>query len=172
MKEREKAGKKAAKDRAYAMFWSRTGLDQQQWRYFRALAELYFSRSLVFGAPDARYGDGRPVYERTGPEREQWTLVGVACPDPCRLRAWAEELPLLVPSHEDLAVLAGRAWAPFQVYVLDPDTGAMDQERVPPSRRPPSTRSGSSGRSRLLQHHPVAGLWRTWAMPQNGVSPR
>ncbi|TVL90256.1 competence protein CoiA family protein [Streptomyces sp. SAJ15] len=129
VKEREKAVKR----QAYAAFWDRTGLDQRQWRYFRALADLYFGRSLVFGAPDSRYGDGRPVYERSGPEGEQWTLVGVACPDPCRLRAWAEELSLLVPSHADLDVLAGRAWAPFQVYVFDPDTGAMDQERVLPS---------------------------------------
>jgi competence protein CoiA len=132
-KEREQAEKKAAKDRAYAAFWSRTGLDHKQWRYFRAIAELHFDRNLAFGVPDPRYGDGRPVYELTGPEDEQWTLVGVACPDPCRLRAWAEELALLVPSHGDLAILASRAWAPFQVYVFNPDTGAMDQERVMPA---------------------------------------
>ncbi|MFF8309931.1 competence protein CoiA family protein [Streptomyces lydicus] len=128
-----KARDKARKKAAYAAFWSRTGLDQQQWRYFRALAELFFSRALVFGAPDSRYGDGRPVYERNGSEGERWTLVAVACPDPRQLRAWAEELPLLVPSHADLAVLAGRAWAPFQVYVFDPETGVMDRERVLPA---------------------------------------
>ncbi|MFI0221498.1 hypothetical protein [Streptomyces lydicus] len=133
VKEREKARKKKAKARAYDLFWERTGLDQQQWRYFRALAELYFSRSLVFGAPDSRYGDGRPVYERSGPEGEQWSLVGVACPDPCQLRDCAEELALLVHCHEYLEVLANRAWAPFQIYVLDPDIGAMYQERVLPS---------------------------------------
>ncbi|MER7150187.1 competence protein CoiA family protein [Streptomyces lydicus] len=133
VKEREKARKKQAKARAYDLFWDRTGLDQQQWRYFRALAELYFSRSLVFGAPDSRYGDGRPVYERSGPEGEQWTLVGVACPDPRQLRDWAEELALLVHCHEYLEVLANRAWAPFQIYVLDPAVGAMYQERVLPS---------------------------------------
>lgn len=132
-REGEKARKKAAKDRAYKQFWGRTGLDRQAWRYFRAMAESYFDLDLVFGAPDARYGDGRPVYERGGPDGEDWTLVGVACPDPCRLRAWAEELALLVPSHADLDDLAGRAWAPFQVYVLDPYTGEMDQERVLPT---------------------------------------
>lgn len=133
IEEEEKARKKAAKDRAYAAFWSRTGLNQQQWRYFRAIAELFFGRDLVFGAPDVRYGDGRPVYERSGLVGEQWTLVGVACPDLRRLRAWAEEVPLLVPSHGELDALAGRAWAPFQVYVFNPDTGEMDQERVLPA---------------------------------------
>ncbi|GAB2456415.1 hypothetical protein GCM10027162_60880 [Streptomyces incanus] len=137
IEEKEKARKKAAKDRAYAAFWSRTGLDQRQWKYFRAIAELFFDRSLVFGAPDSRYGDGRPVYERSGPDGKQWTLVGVACPDPRRLRAWAEELALLVPSHRELDTLAGRAWAPFQVYVLNPDTGEMDQERVLPATATP-----------------------------------
>ncbi|MEV6289422.1 competence protein CoiA family protein [Streptomyces sp. NPDC051896] len=133
IEEKERARKKAAKDRAYSAFWSRTGLNQQQWRYFQAIAELYFDRDLVFGAPDSRYGDGRPVYERNGPDDKQWTLVGVACPDPRRLRAWAEELPLLVPSHSELDTLTGRAWAPFQVYVFNPDTGEMDQERVLPA---------------------------------------
>ncbi|SBT93996.1 competence protein CoiA [Streptomyces sp. DI166] len=133
VEEREKARKKAAKDRAYAAFWSRTGLNQQQWKYFRAIAELFFDRDLVFGAPDSRYGDGRPVYERSGPDGRQWTLVGVACPDPGRLRAWAEDVALLVTSPSDLDTLAGRAWAPFQVYVLNPDTGEMEQERVLPA---------------------------------------
>ncbi|MEV5239554.1 hypothetical protein AB0K89_10645 [Streptomyces cinnamoneus] len=32
-----------------------------------------------------------------------------------------------------LDVLAGRAWALFQVYVLDPYTGEMDHERVLPA---------------------------------------
>jgi competence protein CoiA len=137
IEEKEKARKKAVKDRAYAAFWSRTGLDQRQWKYFRAIAELFFDRSLVFGAPDSRYGDGRPVYERSGPDGKQWILVGVACPDPRRLRAWAEELALLVPSHWDLDTLAGRAWAPFQVYVFNPDTGEMDQERVLPATTAP-----------------------------------
>ncbi|MEU5157753.1 MULTISPECIES: competence protein CoiA family protein [Actinomycetes] len=129
----EKAKQRAAKNRLYRAFWDRTGLDRQAWRGFRALAELHLDCPLAFGAPDARYGDGRPVYERSGPDGEQWTLIGIACPDPGRLRAWAEELPLLVPSYADLDVLAGRAWAPFQVYVLDPYTGEIDQERVPPA---------------------------------------
>ncbi|MGW1916503.1 hypothetical protein ACWCQS_38790 [Streptomyces sp. NPDC002076] len=122
-----------AKERAYAAFRDRMGFDQQQWKYFRAMAERFFDRSPVFGAPDPRYGDGRPVYERSGPYGVRWTLVGVACPDPRRLRAWAEELALLVPSHSELEVLAGRAWAPFQVYVLNPDTGETDEERVLPA---------------------------------------
>ncbi|MFE9059125.1 hypothetical protein [Streptomyces mutabilis] len=42
-------------------------------------------------------------------------------------------MALLVPSRSDLDILAGRAWAPFQVYVLNPDTGEMDQERVLPT---------------------------------------
>ncbi|GAA0466131.1 hypothetical protein [Streptomyces olivaceiscleroticus] len=65
--------------------------------------------------------------------REHWTLVGVACPDPYRLRAWAEEISLLVPRDEGLADLAERAWEPFQVYVFDPDTGVMYHERVLPT---------------------------------------
>ncbi|MEV6403964.1 competence protein CoiA family protein [Streptomyces bobili] len=133
VEDKEKERKKAAKDRAYAAFWSRTGLDQRQWKYFWGLAELFFALDLIFGAPDSRYGDGRPVYERGGPDGTQWMLVGVACPDPRRLRAWAEELALLVPSHRDLDTLANRAWAPFQVYVLNPDTGEMYQERVLPA---------------------------------------
>ncbi|MFF6772000.1 competence protein CoiA family protein [Streptomyces sp. NPDC012637] len=133
IREKQKATKKAAKDRAYAAFWSRTGLDQQRWKYFRAIAELYFGRNLVFGAPDPRYGDGRPVFERTGPDGRQWTLAGVACPDPRRLRAWAEELPLLVCSHHEVDTLADRAWAPFQVYVLNPHTGETDHARIPPA---------------------------------------
>ncbi|MFE7706479.1 competence protein CoiA family protein [Streptomyces sp. NPDC057486] len=133
IEEREKARKKEAKDRAYAAFWHRTGLDRQLWKHFRALAELFFDRSLVFGAPDSRYGDSRPVYERSGPDGEEWTLVGVACPNPRRLGAWAEELALLVPSDYELETLAVRAWAPFQVYVLNPYTGRTYQERVLPA---------------------------------------
>ncbi|WP_306192219.1 MULTISPECIES: hypothetical protein [unclassified Streptomyces] len=59
--------------------------------------------------------------------------MGVACPDPGQLRAWAEEVALLVPFHSDLDTLARRAWAPFQVYLLNPDTGEMEQERVLPA---------------------------------------
>ncbi|MER5617602.1 competence protein CoiA family protein [Streptomyces sp. NPDC002215] len=133
IEEREKARKKEAKDRAYAAFWNRTGLDRQLWKHFRALAERFFDRSLAFGAPDSRYGEGRPVYERSGPDGEQWTLVGVACPNPRRLGAWAEELALLVPSDYELEALAVRAWAPFQVYALNPYTGRTRQERVLPA---------------------------------------
>jgi competence protein CoiA len=132
IEEGEKARKKAAKDCASAAFWGRPGLDQQHWKCFRALAELFLDRSLAFGARDSRYGDGRPVCERRGPDGKQRTLVGVACPDPRRLRAWAEELAQLVPSLRELDTLVGRA-APFQVYVLDPHTGEMDQERVLPA---------------------------------------
>lgn len=80
IEEKEKARRKPVKDRAYAVFWSRTCLPQQRWKYFRALAELFFDRNLVFGAPDARYGDDRPVCERSGPDGKRWMLVGVACP--------------------------------------------------------------------------------------------
>ncbi|MEU9778342.1 competence protein CoiA family protein [Streptomyces sp. NPDC047968] len=132
IEERERAKKKEAKDRAYAAFWSRTGLDKQVWKHFRAMSDFFFDRNLAFGAPDPRYGDGRPVYELSGPNDQQWTLVGVACPNPRRLGAWAEELALLVASDWDLEDLAVRAWAPFQVYVLDPYTGRMSQERVLP----------------------------------------
>ncbi|MDX3134433.1 hypothetical protein PV367_32655 [Streptomyces europaeiscabiei] len=68
IEEKERARKKTAKDRAYAAFWDRTRLDRQRWKYFRAIAELFLDRSLVFGAPDPRYGDGRPVHERSGTE--------------------------------------------------------------------------------------------------------
>ncbi|GAA3169544.1 hypothetical protein GCM10017688_18480 [Streptomyces ramulosus] len=58
-------------------------------------------------------------------------MVAVACPAPSRLRAWEGELALLVSSHREPAILADPAWAPFQVYVLNPDTGEMVRERVP-----------------------------------------
>ncbi|MFF9638722.1 competence protein CoiA family protein [Streptomyces bacillaris] len=136
VEKQKKARAKEAKDRAYAAFWGRTGMDQEVWKHFRAVAGHFFNRNLAFGTPDLRYGGGRPVYELSGPEDERWTLVGVACPNPRSLGAWAEELALLVASDWDLEALAVRAWAPFQVYVLDPYTGRTDRERVvpPPDR--------------------------------------
>ncbi|MEE1735197.1 hypothetical protein PUR49_01380 [Streptomyces sp. BE147] len=137
VEKQKRAREREAKDRAYAAFWSRTGLDQQVWKHFRAVAGHFFDRNLAFGTPDPRYGDGRLVYELSGPDDEQWTLVGVACPNPRRLGAWAEELALLVASDWELEALAVRAWAPFQVYLLNPYTGRTDRERVlPPPDRP------------------------------------
>ncbi|TVL87774.1 hypothetical protein CD790_32845 [Streptomyces sp. SAJ15] len=71
----------------------------------------------------------------------------MACPDPCRLRAWAEELALLVSSHADLDALAGRAWAPFQ----ETRAASARQPVARPRRRgrgDRSRRQGSENRSR------------------------
>lgn len=123
--ERERAKKQEEKNRAYKAFWARTGMDRRLWRVFVIMLTGFLGEELAFGTPDPRYGDGRPVYLCTdaGPV---WTEpVAVACPDPGKLRAWAEELRILVPSDWYLDVLASRVWAPMAVFVVDLNSGTV-----------------------------------------------
>lgn len=46
-------------------------------------------------------------------------------------------------SHSDLDALAGRAWAPFQVYVLNPDWSCEARQRVKGAVRMPCVKSSS-----------------------------
>ncbi|MBB4929113.1 competence protein CoiA family protein [Kitasatospora kifunensis] len=131
--ERERAKKQAAKDQAYRAFWARTGMNRAYWRVFADVLTGYTGKELVFGVPDPAYGDGRPAFRCTAAGRPDWTEpVAVACPDPGKLRAWAEELPILVYSDQYLDVLASRAWAPMTVFVVDIVYRRVTEEQLTP----------------------------------------
>ncbi|MFF4084543.1 competence protein CoiA family protein [Streptomyces sp. NPDC001777] len=131
--ERERAKKQAAKERAYKAFWARTGMNRAYWRLFADVLTGYTGKELAFGVPDPAYGNGRPAYPCTADGRAVWTEpIAVACPDPGKLRAWAEELPILVYSYQYLDVLASLAWAPMTVFVVDVVHHRVIEERLSP----------------------------------------